>query len=45
MQVVHAVYVEAGATTWLLNWIVPPSDTPDRFEELSLVVTASFRVE
>ena len=45
VQVVHAVYVEAGSTIWLLNWIVPPSDAPDRLDELFLMVTASFRVE
>ncbi|MCZ6507331.1 MAG: hypothetical protein O7A04_04680 [Acidobacteria bacterium] len=44
-QVVHAVYVEAGRTVWLLNWLVSPSDDPDRFEELALAVAASFRVE
>ncbi len=45
VQVVHAVYVAAGSTIWLLNWIVPPSNAPDRLDELFLMVTASFRVE
>ena len=45
VQAVQAVYLEAGGKVWLLNWVVPPSDEPDRFEELSLAVVESFSVE
>lgn len=45
VQVVHAVYLEAGGKVWLLNWVAPPSNDPEQFEDLSLAVVNSFALK
>ncbi len=42
VQMVSSVYIDTGSGVWLVNWITPPTDAVERFEDLAATVARSF---
>jgi len=42
VQMVISVYLDTESGVWLVNWITPPADTAERFEDLAVTVAKSF---
>jgi hypothetical protein len=42
VQMVISVYLDTGNEVWLVNWITPPTDAPERLEDLAATVARSF---